>query len=318
MRASARRREARRPRRRGGSRRRRRTRLEAAEHGDARARGPPEMAGDPAAARLHMAGVYFISPRRARGGPGAAPGVSGRPRADALGRPARCVELLLAAGPSRRRATSGRARRRGAVGDAGARAARAGAAAPTEGEGAARRRGRRARGHARVVECAAQLLRGRRWGGRRAFRTSGAAAGEWWRSAGGRRRRGRRARRAVRRARARRRRRQHMLTRPSSSPSGSVSCVLLVFVLPFCRGLSPLVWRAVCRGLPHNLRHRAGRARRRRPPAAAARFSALTRPSTRVALAGTSTCRRRPARRRSSTPRARDDVPVRRELCLCR
>ena len=61
-----------------------------------------------------------------------------------------------------------------------------------------------------------------------------------------------------------------MLTRPSSSPSGSVSCVLLVFVFVLLsRWLSPLVWRAVCPRTP--AQHASTQAARapgagRRPP----------------------------------------------------
>ena len=123
---------------------------------------------------------------------------------------------------------------------------------------------------------------------------------------------GRRARRAVRRARARRRRRRR------GYDAAVEFAVGVCFLRPVSFCLRPSVAVAEPSGLacclsedsPHNTRAGA-RARRRRPPAAAT--SARTRPSTAAwRCAGTSTCRRRPARRRSSTasrPRRRTASP---------
>ena len=112
-----------------------------------------ENGGDPAAtARLHHMGWSLLRPPRlrARGGPGAAqahrdgPSPTGRSRAGRCSRP----------GPSA--ATSGRRPPARRCGDAASPPPRA-APPPNGGRGAARpAHGRRARGHARVVECAAQ------------------------------------------------------------------------------------------------------------------------------------------------------------------
>ena len=196
--------------------------LEAAEHGDARALAAYlENGGDPAAtSRLHHMGwslLHLAAGCALAGGPGAAQAYRRRPEPDAPGGFARCVELLLAAGAEPAPGDERPAPLAGAVlcGDAASARLllRAGGRRPNGGRGAARpAHGRRARGHARVVECAAQApaavavegggeaVRVRR--GRRAREGGGgplAAAAA---------RAGRRARRAVRRARARRRRRR--------------------------------------------------------------------------------------------------------------
>ena len=115
--------------------------LEAAEHGDARALAAYlENGGDPAAtSRLHHMGwslLHLAAGCALAGGPGAAQAYRRRPEPDAPGGFARCVELLLAAGAEPAPGDERPAPLAGAVlcGDAASARLllRAGAAAPTE------------------------------------------------------------------------------------------------------------------------------------------------------------------------------------------
>ena len=271
--------------------------LEAAEHGDARALAAYlENGGDPAAtSRLHHMGwslLHLAAGALWRAGRARRRRIGGGPSPTRHGGFARCVELLLAAGAEPAPGDERPAPLAGAWSTFG-ELPRARAAARARGPPPQRRsrrrpaaHGRRARGHARAARRAARLaaVAAERGGEALRVRRGGRArAGRGGPLAAAAARAGRRGSSGTSPRARRRRRRRGRRRGPSSS-----------------------------------LRRGRARAERRRPARAPPRrdFARTSASTAAWRCAGTSTCRRRPARRRSSTasrPRRRIGSP----LCVC-